>query len=38
MNSLLWESASNTALEENDTSTVRLRCQMMTIIYVSKKR
>ena len=37
MNSLLRKSASNTPLEENDTLTVRLRCQMMIIIYVSKK-
>ena len=38
MNSLLRKSASNTPLEENDTLTVRLRCQMMIITYVSKKR
>ena len=37
MNSPLRKSASNTPLEENDTLTVRLRCQMMIIIYVSKK-
>ena len=38
MNSRLLKIASNTPLEENDTLTVRLRCQMMIIIYVSKKR
>ena len=38
MNSLIRKSASNTPPEENDILTVRLRCQMMIIIYVSKKR
>ena len=35
INSLPRKSASNTPLEENGTSTVRLRCQMMIITYVS---
>ena len=35
MNSRLRKSASNTPLEENDNLTVRLRCHMTIITYVS---